>query len=296
MSLSKLPFGSRQQPRTLKVIRDLALLREALDGQRASGKRIGLVATMGNLHDGHLSLIKHARRVADVTVATIFVNPFQFAENEDFDSYPRTFDLDVEALQAAGCDVLFAPDGATVYPNALQGMTRVEVPALGTILCGESRPTFFRGVATVVNILLSMVQPDAAVFGEKDYQQLLVIRRMVSDLHMRVRIEGAPTVRESDGLAMSSRNNYLTQDERARAVCIHQCLTRSRDALRAGETDFRGLSRSALESLADAGFRTDYFTIRRSIDLSEPQPGERELVVLAAAWLGRTRLIDNLQV
>jgi pantoate--beta-alanine ligase len=296
MSLIRLPFGQRACPRRLKVIHELDELRKLLDGARAGGRRIGLVPTMGNLHHGHLCLVARARELSDLTVASIFVNPFQFGKNEDFDTYPRTFDQDVEALDGAGCDVLFAPDAGTIYPDGPEKVTRVEVPALGAILCGESRPTFFRGVATVVNILFNMVQPDVAMFGEKDYQQLLVIRQMVRDLHMRVSIEAVPTVREADGLAMSSRNNYLDADERARAAVLHATLSRTRDAIRSGATDFHGLAQRALESLTDAGFRCDYFTIRRQRDLSEPEPGEGELIALAAAWMGQTRLIDNVKI
>ena len=292
MSLITLPFATRR----LKVVHDLAALREELDAVRLRGGRIAVVPTMGNLHDGHLALVARAREVATCTVATIFVNPFQFGQNEDFDTYPRTFDRDVTALDDAHCDVLFAPLASTVYPDGPDSVTRVEVPRLSAMLCGESRPTFFRGVATVVNILFNMVQPHVALFGEKDYQQLLVIRRMVQDLHLPVSIEAVPTVREADGLAMSSRNNYLSPDERALAGRLYTVLCETRDALQRKQTDFHALAQTALETLSEVGFRTDYVAIRRASDLSEPEPGERELVVLAAAWLGTTRLIDNVKV
>jgi pantoate--beta-alanine ligase len=296
MSLIRFPFGSGSGERNLKVVHDLAELRELLDGLRAQGKTIGCIPTMGNLHAGHLALVKRCCGLADFSVATIFVNPFQFGENEDFDTYPRTFDRDAQALQEAGCQILFAPDAATVYPFGPEGAARVEVPALGAILCGESRPTFFRGVATVVSILFNMVQPHVALFGEKDYQQLLVVRRMTRSLHMRVRIEAVPTVREPDGLAMSSRNSYLSPEQRQRASGLYRSLCSARDALREGNTDFRLLSQRGMEALREAGFRVDYFTVRRQLDLSEPDPGEAELVVLAGSCRGNTRLIDNVKM
>lgn len=292
MSLKRLPFATRD----LKVIDDLHALRSHLDAARARGQRIGLVPTMGNLHAGHLSLVARSREIADLTVATIFVNPFQFAPSEDFDTYPRTFDRDINALDDARCDVLFAPNAKSVYPHGPESATRVEVPELGAVLCGQSRPTFFRGVTTVVNILLNMVQPDVALFGEKDYQQLLVVRRMVSDLSMRVAIEAVPTVREADGLAMSSRNNYLTETERTRAAELYATLVSVGDALRSGSREYRELENQALERLRTIGFRPDYLEIRRLHDLAVPEPSDRDLIVLAAAWLGDTRLIDNLKV
>jgi pantoate--beta-alanine ligase len=202
----------------------------------------------------------------------------------------------VRSLEAAGCDVLFAPDANTVYPNGPEGVTRVEVPALGAVLCGESRPTFFRGVATVVNILFAMVQPDLAVFGEKDYQQLLVVRRMVEDLHLRVRVESVPTVREADGLAMSSRNGYLKDAERAIAPAIHRALQNAREKISDGHRDFAVLEAQGVRSLNEAGLRADYFLVRRRADLEAPQEGDRALVILAAAFLGAARLIDNVEV
>ncbi len=292
MSLIGLP----SEPRRLKVIDELTELRTSLDDLRARGRRIALVPTMGNLHQGHLALVDKARTLADVTVATIFVNPFQFGENEDFDTYPRTFEADVSALDAAQCDVLFAPNANTVYPHGPDVATRIEVPSLGEMLCGESRPTFFRGVATVVNILFNMVQPDIAMFGEKDYQQLLVVRRMVSDLKMPINVQAVPTVREPDGLALSSRNSYLSEPERRRASELYSTLMMTRDALRAGERDFPALVRRATQRLSDSGFRPDYVAIRRQSDLSEPERNDADLIVLAAAWLGETRLIDNLKV
>jgi len=296
MTLIHHDFSVRAQPRNIRVIQGLGELRSELDGLRQMGKRIALVPTMGNLHPGHLSLVKNARQVADVVVTTIFVNPFQFGRNEDFDTYPRTFDRDVDVLAQEGCDILFAPDGHLIYPRGDESVTRVEVPGLSNILCGESRPTYFRGVATVVNILLNMVSPDVALFGEKDYQQTLVIRRMAEDLHLQVRIIPVATVREDDGLAMSSRNNYLTANERKIAPELYKTLHKIRQAIVDGNTDYHGLAQKGTEILSFKGLRPDYFSIRRQDDLCEPEPGERELVILAAAWLGKARLIDNLKI
>ncbi len=280
----------------MKVVTDLIALDEALGVKRAAGDRIVLVPTMGNLHDGHLSLLKKARDSGDYVVATIFVNPFQFGENEDFDSYPRTLDPDLERLEAMDCDLVFIPKGSDVYPRGPEHATRVEVPDLSSILCGQYRPGFFRGVATVVNILFNMVRPDAAVFGEKDYQQLLVIRQMVGDLRMTVEILVGETVREADGLAMSSRNSYLTKDERAQAPMIFRQLNTARAEILAGSRDFEAVSARAIDALRSAGFKPDYFEIRRAEDLSLPKGRDEELRILAAAWLGKARLIDNVAV
>jgi len=278
-----------------EVVRPLDALRERLDAVRAEGARIALVPTMGNLHDGHMELVRQAHAHGDFVVATIFVNPFQFGPNEDFDSYPRTFEQDLALLRAQGCHLVFAPDGHTVYPHGPDTITRVAVPRVGDILDGESRPGFFRGVATVVNILFNMVQPDVALFGEKDYQQLLVIGRMVADLRMRIRIVPVATVREADGLAMSSRNGYLDARQRAVAPVLYRTLCEVRDALVAGAADRAALEARAEATLAGAGLRPDYVRIRRQADLEPPRDGDA-LIVLAAAWLGPARLIDNLRV
>ncbi len=295
MNLIHHDFAKHAHPRAMRVIHDLGELRAELNAARKLDKRIALVPTMGNLHRGHLTLVKNARQVADVVVTTIFVNPFQFGKNEDYDTYPRTFDRDTESLDREGCDILFAPEGHLIYPRGDVSVTRIEVPHLSTILCGESRPTYFRGVATVVNILFNMVQPDVALFGEKDFQQTLVIKRMVRDLHMQVRIIPVATVREEDGLAMSSRNNYLTAQEREIAPDLYATLCEIRREIHAGNCDYHGLAQHGTEQLAFKGFRPDYFSIRRQEDLGEPEPGEMRLVLLAAAWLGKARLIDNLK-
>lgn len=280
----------------METVADLAELDSALAKRRAAADRIVLVPTMGNLHNGHLSLLRTARDAGDFVVASIFVNPFQFGENEDFDSYPRTLEPDLQRLKAMGCDLVFIPKIKDVYPRGPERATRIEVPELGSILCGQQRPGFFRGVATVVNILFNMVRPDAAVFGEKDYQQLLVIRRMVEDLRMTIEILVGETVREPDGLAMSSRNSYLTRAEREQAPLLFQQLQHARSELRAGERDFDVVCARAVGALKAAGFKPDYFEVRRALDLGVPQTGDKELRILTASWLGKARLIDNVAV
>lgn len=275
---------------------------QALRARRAEWRRarqqVALVPTMGNLHAGHLALIAEAVRRADRVVASLFVNPLQFGAGEDFTAYPRTLERDAALLQEAGCDLLFAPTEAEVYPRGRQGQTRVEVPALSDELCGASRPGHFQGVATVVVKLFNMVQPELAVFGEKDYQQLLVIRRMTADLDLPIEIIGAPTVRETDGLAMSSRNAYLSAAERAIAPRLHATLVAAAERLRQGGC-IAAVEQEAIAALADAGFEPDYVSIRRRSDLARPaadRPAQEDdaLMILAAAWLGRARLIDNL--
>jgi pantoate--beta-alanine ligase len=270
-------------------------LRRRVAEWRRSALRIGLVPTMGNLHRGHLALVREARALADRTIVSIFVNPLQFGPQEDFGAYPRTMDRDRELLVTAGADLLFAPTVEAVYPRGPSGHTRVEVPGLSDVLCGASRPGHFAGVATVVCKLFNMVQPDIAIFGEKDFQQLVVIRRMSDDLSLPVEIRGAATVREPDGLALSSRNGYLTAEERARAPALYRALCRARDRLQGGEMTERVEAQGSAE-LATAGLRPDYFSVRRAEDLAVPESADRDLVVLAAAYLGRARLIDNLRV
>jgi pantoate--beta-alanine ligase len=251
---------------------------------------------MGNLHAGHVSLIETARRHGDRFVASIFVNPMQFGPNEDFAHYPRTPAQDAGMLAAAGCDLMFMPDVLEIYPNGSRRATRVEVPGLSSILDGEFRPGHFEGVATVVTKLLHIVEPDIAVLGEKDFQQLTLIRRMVADLCMPIEIIAAQTVREPDGLAMSSRNQYLTDEERRKAPVIHRTLLAAVERLRTGDGDFAAIERAGVEALEQAGLRPDYFAVRRADDLGGPDAGSRHLVVLVAARLGRARLIDNLQL
>ena len=276
--------------RLARTRHELAAARADLDG------RVALVPTMGNLHAGHLALVDAAREHADHVVASVFVNPLQFGPNEDFDRYPRTPDEDRTALAQAGVDLLFTPSTAEMYPDGLEAARRIEVPpALGGVLDGEARPGHFDGVATVVRILFDLVRPDVAVFGEKDFQQLLVIRWLVHNFRLPIEIVGLPTVRESDGLALSSRNQYLTADQRARAPAIFTALTAIAGAVREGHDDWNHLETRGLNALTGAGLAPDYFEIRKAGDLSAPD-ANASLVILAAARVGNTRLIDNLRV
>ena len=257
---------------------------------------IAFVPTMGNLHAGHLSLIQYARTLASRVVVSIFVNPLQFGPTEDYATYPRTLDLDTQKLTQAGVDLLFAPSAQVIYPRGQVGMTMVTVPGLHDILCGVARPSHFTGVATVVTLLFHIVQPQAALFGEKDYQQLLIIRKLVSDLCLPIQVVSYPTVRENDGLAMSSRNGYLSPEEREQAPLLYRTLLQVRASLMTGVTDYQRLEENGHQTLQAAGFVPEYCTIRRAEDLTLPQVGDRQLIVLAAARMGRTRLIDNVQV
>jgi pantoate--beta-alanine ligase len=278
----------------METISEVERLRQFIGSWRRVGEKIALVPTMGNLHEGHLALVDAARDRCDRTVVSIFVNPMQFGEGEDFESYPRTLEEDQQKLQQAGVDLLFTPSATTVYPQGNQAQTRVEVPEISDMLCGASRPGHFVGVATIVCKLFNYVQPDIAVFGEKDYQQLMVIRRMVTDLSIPVEIIGLPTVRETDGLAKSSRNGYLSAEERKRAPKLFETLVVTAKALRDGERNYALLEENGIDLLRTAGFQPDYFTIRKAGDLTLPSQGEPNLVILAAAYLGTTRLIDNL--
>lgn len=270
-------------------------LRAFLAGPRRSDKRIALVPTMGNLHAGHHSLLAIAREHADIVVATVFVNPTQFGPNEDFARYPRTPDADAQGLAANGCDALFMPGVDEMYPYGAAQTVRVSVPEIDSILEGEIRPGHFDGVATVVAKLFNLVQPDVAVFGRKDYQQLLVIRRMARDLAYPIEIVGAPTLREANGLAMSSRNQYLSTEQRDQAGLIHATLLRMQAGTQAGNESLAAIEAEVEQTLRKAGFLPDYAVIRRAADLSVPGPSERHgLVALIAARLGPARLIDNL--
>jgi pantoate--beta-alanine ligase len=280
----------------METVTTIAGVRERVYAWRKKGERVAFVPTMGNLHAGHISLIEVARQRGDRFVASIFVNPMQFGPNEDYAVYPRTPEKDAGMLEAAGCDLMFMPDVAEIYPAGFDRSTRVVVPELSKILDGEFRPGHFDGVSTVVTKLFNIVQPDIAVFGEKDYQQLAIIRRMVQDLCLPIEIIGAPTVREADGLAMSSRNQYLSEAERMIAPQLHQALSRAVERLRAGERDFAAIEKAELEALVRAGFKPDYFTVRDGLTLMPPGADVHHLVVLVAARLGRARLIDNLQV
>ena len=261
---------------------------------KRQGLSVGFVPTMGNLHAGHLSLVAKARQHADKVVVSIFVNPLQFGPGEDFDSYPRTLDQDAIALAEAGVDLLFAPSINEMYPHGREGQTQVSVPDIGDILEGESRPGFFAGVATVVNKLFHCVPADLAVFGEKDFQQLMVIRRMVADLNLSIEIVGAAIVREDNGLAMSSRNGYLTAEQKEQAAVLYTTLCLFREWVESGQRNYPALEQKAAESLAAAGFKPDYVSLRSADDLSPASDNSVTLVILAAASLGNTRLIDNI--
>ena len=278
----------------MDVFHSGADLRACVSAWRRAGARVSFVPTMGNLHAGHFSLVELARTHADKVVASVFVNPTQFGPSEDFASYPRTLDADRAGLAAHGCDALFAPGVEEMYPFGAAASVRVEVPQITQTLEGELRPGHFAGVATVVTKLFNLVQPDVAVFGRKDYQQLLVIRRLAEDLRLPIEIVAAPTRREANGLAMSSRNQYLSAEERDRAAIIYRTLCAMREQLHAGRAvaEIEADARAALEAVATS---PDYATIRRGSDLAVPDPSERRgLIALIATRLGRARLIDNL--
>ncbi|MGJ8522391.1 Pantothenate synthetase [Carnimonas sp. R-84981] len=278
----------------MQLITTISDIRDHLANARQRHQRIALVPTMGNLHEGHLTLVREARRHADVVVASIFVNPTQFGPNEDYDRYPRTLENDRQQLADNGCDLLFAPTAKEIYPNGLENLTRVHVPAVSEGLCAGSRPTHFDGVSSVVSILFHIIWPDIALFGKKDYQQLAVIRKMVSDLHMPITIVGIDTVRDARGLALSSRNGYLASEERQQAALIRQRLNEIADSMRqSGDVECALIAgRQRLES---DGFTLDYLECR-DVNLAPISSDARELVLLVAVWLGATRLIDNLEV
>lgn len=278
------------------TVNTVSALRAAVASARQQGLKVGFVPTMGNLHSGHAELVSKAAERTGFVVASIFVNPLQFGPSEDLDKYPRTLAADQHKLEAAGCDLLFAPTVAQMYPDGMAGQTRVSVPQLSEGLCGASRPGHFEGVATVVSKLFNMVQPDLAIFGQKDYQQLAVIRAMARDLNMPIQIDGEPTVRAEDGLALSSRNGYLSEPERALAPQLYACLQSLAEAMHAGRRDYPRLLADAQQGLQEQGFRPDYLEVREARHLRPATPEDRDLVILVAAYLGNTRLIDNLQV
>ena len=278
----------------IETITHLAALRERVRGWKRAGLRVGFVPTMGNLHAGHYSLVTLARRHADRVVSSVFVNPTQFGPNEDFTRYPRTTDADTAGLAAAGCDALWLPDVESMYPFGVELAAKVQVPGVSAVLEGAFRPGHFDGVCTVVSRLFNQVLPDVAVFGNKDYQQLAVIRQMVADLQFPIDIVGGEIVREANGLAMSSRNQYLSDGERATAAVIHRTLLAMRAGILAGMPRAR-VEAEANAALRDAGFVPDYAAVRRH-DFSEPADGEGGArVALIAARMGSTRLIDNLE-
>ena len=279
----------------MQTITRIAELRELVTHWRLGRESIAFVPTMGNLHLGHASLMAaahlHGRRV----ISSIFVNPMQFGPSEDYTAYPRTLEDDEGLLREYGVDALFHPTVDEMYPQGSVGSTVIDVPGLTDVLCGAFRPGHFQGVATVVVKLLCLVQPDVAIFGEKDYQQLTVIRRVVQDLNVPVRIVGAPTVRAEDGLALSSRNRYLGADERAAAPAIYRALDQARRRLEAGDTAFAAIEAEGLAAVSAAGIKPDYFEVRTADRLERPTENDVDLVVLTAGRLGKARLIDNLQ-
>jgi pantoate--beta-alanine ligase len=278
---------------TVKTVREL---RAAVARARSEGKRIALVPTMGNLHSGHIALVTKAVQRADFVIASIFVNPLQFGPSEDLASYPRTLAADQEQLLQAGCHLLFTPTVDEMYPHGMTDQTIVRVPVVSEGLCGGSRPGHFDGVSTVVSKLFNMVQPDIAIFGQKDFQQLAVVSALVRDLNMPIQIIGEPTVRAADGLALSSRNGYLSGDQRAAAPALYRVIKQVGDALRSGEPNHDQLLSDGVKALESAGFRPDYLEIRNAVSLRPATPDDRDLVVLGAAFLGKTRLIDNLHL
>lgn len=278
----------------MNTLHSIAQLRAALGRARQEGKRIGLVPTMGNLHAGHVTLVEKARQRTDFVVVSIFVNPLQFAAGEDLESYPRTLEADQSKLLNAGAQLVFAPNVKEMYPHGMHGHTRISVPLVSEGLCGASRPGHFEGVATVVSKLLNIVQPDLAVFGQKDFQQLAVIRKMAQDLCLPVQIMGEPTVRAEDGLALSSRNGYLSEAERRLAPQLYQTLQSIASEIQSGQRDYAALIERARQQLQAQGLRADYLDLRDAVSLDPVNAQTTDMVVLAAAYVGKTRLIDNL--
>ncbi|WP_018984787.1 pantoate--beta-alanine ligase [Salinimonas chungwhensis] len=280
----------------MQTVESIKALRQMRSDWRNNNKKVGFVPTMGNLHDGHLELVKEASRQCDVVIASIFVNPLQFGQNEDLATYPRTLDEDKQKLIAHGTDALFLPTVEEMYPRGPEQQTFVEVPGISSIICGASRPGHFRGVATVVCKLFNMVQPDIALFGQKDYQQLQVIRLMTQDLCIDTSIEGVPTQRAPDGLALSSRNGYLNETQRSTAPKLYAEMQALAAKIRQGESDYRRLAAESVQYLAAHGFKPDYIEVRNAHTLLPATGDDSQLVILAAAYLGKTRLIDNLTV
>jgi len=280
----------------MKVFHTVSGLRDDLVKDRIEGLRIGFVPTMGNLHEGHLALLKQAKRTNDIVVCSIFVNALQFSLNEDWDKYPRTYQGDCEKLRDAGCDYLFHPDDTEMYPNGLDTQSRVICPTMTDLLCGASRPGHFEGVTTVVSKLFNIVQPDEAIFGIKDYQQLAVIRRMVEDLCLPIQISSAPIHREVDGLAMSSRNRYITDDERPLVTVLKDSLDWIAEQIKDGNREFPELEDVAAARVAEAGFKVDYITCSNSKTLDLAAHDDDDITILGAMFTQAARLIDNVSL
>ncbi len=280
----------------MQVFHHISSLREALAAERRAGKRIGFVPTMGNLHNAHLELVKIAQKNCDLVVTSIFVNPLQFGLNEDWDKYPRTLAADMVKLESVNCDYLFCPDEKEIYPNGMAEQTRVIVPTMTDVLCGASRPGHFEGVTTVVSKLFNIVQPDEAVFGIKDFQQLAVIRRMVEDLCIPITITAGEIFREPDGLAMSSRNGFITADERPHVAVLNRSLNGIKQSIEQGRRDFSQLMDEAGAQIEAAGFRVDYINICNSRTLEMAAHDDREITILGAMYTQGARLIDNVSL
>jgi pantoate--beta-alanine ligase len=281
---------------TMQLINKILDLREIRRTWQNSAKVIAFVPTMGNLHQGHLNLVREAKKQADIVVVSIFVNPMQFGPDEDLEAYPRTLQNDSRLLEGLGVDVLFMPNASDIYARGLEQQTFVEVPGLSYMICGASRPGHFRGVATIVCKLFNMVQPNLAFFGEKDFQQLQVIKAMVTDLSMNLKVFGVTTTREDDGLAMSSRNQYLRGTDRNLAPTLYEKMQQLASEIQTGRRDFSKLTQEYKSQLSKLGFNPDYLEIRNAENLLQPSHEDQDLVLLAAAFLGKTRLIDNLPI
>jgi pantoate--beta-alanine ligase len=280
----------------MHVFHHIHSLRDALNAERRANKRIGFVPTMGNLHDAHIELVKIAQRNCDLVVTSIFVNPLQFGLNEDWDKYPRTLAADTAKLEAANCDYLFCPNDVEIYPNGMAEQTRVVVPTMTDVLCGASRPGHFEGVTTVVTKLFNIVQPDEAVFGIKDFQQLAVIRRMVEDLCIPIKIVAGEIVREADGLAMSSRNSFITPEERPLVPILNYSLNWIKQEITQGRRNFNALMETARAQIVSAGFKPDYVSICNSRTLQMAAHDDKEITILGAIYTQSARLIDNVSV
>ena len=293
--MASIPNHNIVSSRNMQTISNIADIRNIVKAERQKGKTIGLVPTMGNLHAGHISLVEKMQQHADIVITSIFVNPMQFSPNEDFDSYPKTLKADQEKLAAAGNHYIFTPSAAEIYPQASASKTLVSVEALDSILCGKSRPTHLTGVATVVTKLFNIIAPDHAIFGLKDYQQLMVIQQMTTDLCMPNNVIGAPIVRDEAGLALSSRNSYLTAEQKQIAPRLNQILNYVKQTILAGEENFRELEKQTMQIIEESGFKPDYFEIRTQNTLKTATIADHKLAIFVAASLGKTRLIDNVR-
>lgn len=280
----------------MKIINNINDLRQEISLQRQKGKTIGFVSTMGALHDGHTSLVTHAKKLSDFVVAGIFLNPSHFGPGEDFASYPRTLEKDCTKLDYVHCNLVFAPSIEEIYPYGLEEQATVEIPKLGMLHCGASRPHFFKAVATIVTKLLNIVNADIALFGEKDFQQLVICRRLVEDLNIPTTVVASPTIREQNGLAMSSRNQYLTGEQRKQAAILYQCLCNAKNAVVNGNNKFNDLAQVAKSDLIKAGFDPDYFNFANANTLEPASSKDSDIIILAAAYLNGVRLIDNITI